>query len=229
MALNTWVRNKQSEETQRLAEEEYAARIEKDEPAAPGILEGLYIRGVDLRTGKERYNSETVYLEILRSFCIHTPKMLDMLRTVSEETLAEYAVIIHGFKSSSYGICADVVGKQAEILESAAKAGDLKTVLSTNGIFLESVETLVSDLEELLRRAELNKGEKQHMAAPSGALLARLLEACKQYKPLLMEEMIVELEKYEYESGAELIRWLREQSDNLEYDAIQERLTKEEL
>jgi hypothetical protein len=227
MALNTWVRNKQSEETQRLAEEEYAARIEKDEPVVHGILDGLYIRGVDLRTGKERYNSEAVYLEILRSFCIHTPKMLDMLRTVSAETLPESAVIIHGFKSSSYGICADVVGKQAEILESAAKTGDIKTVQATNGIIIESVENLVSDLEELLQKAELNKGEKQHTAAPSSALLARLLEACKQYKPILMEEIIVELEKYEYEFGGELIRWLREQSDNLEYDAIQERLIQE--
>jgi CheY-like chemotaxis protein len=227
MTLNTWVRNKQSEETKRLAEEEYAARIEKAEPVVPGLLEGLYVTGVDLRSGMDRYNSETVYMDVLRSFCIHTPKMLDMLRNVSEETLAEYAIIIHGFKSSSYGICADVVGKHAEILESAAKAGDFKTVQSTNGIFIESVETLVADLEELLRKVVINQGEKQHMAAPSSALLSRLLDACRQYKPLLMEEIIVELEKYEYESGGELIRWLREQSDNLEYDAIQERLKKE--
>ncbi|MDR2079720.1 MAG: response regulator [Treponema sp.] len=228
-ALNTWVRNKQSEETQRLAEEEYATRVEEAEPVVPGLLDGLYVTGVDLRSGKERYNSETVYLEILRSFCIHTPKILDMIRNVSQETLAEYAVIVHGFKSSSYGICAGVVGKHAEILESAAKAGDLKTVQATNGIFLESAETLVSDLEKLLQKATANKGEKQHMNAPSSALLARLLDACRQYKPLLMEEIIVELEKYEYESGGELILWLREQSDNLEYDAIQERLKNEGL
>jgi hypothetical protein len=35
---------------------------------------------------------------------------------------------------------------------------------------------------------------------------------------------LAELEKYEYESGGELIPWLREQIDNLEYDAVREKL-----
>jgi hypothetical protein len=39
-----------------------------------------------------------------------------------------------------------------------------------------------------------------------------------------MEEIIAELEGYEYESGGELVSWLREQLDNLEYDAVRERL-----
>jgi CheY-like chemotaxis protein len=228
MVLNTWVRNKQSEETQRLAEEQYAeVKMENAEQPAPGILDGLYVTGVDLRAGKERYNSETLYVDILRSFCVHTPKMLDTLRNVSEETLGEYAVIVHGIKSSSYGICANAVGKRAELLESAAKAGDLNMVRTSNGKFLESIETLISDLEALLQKVLTSRGAKQRTDAPSGALLARLLEACKQYKPMLMEEIFEELDKYEYESGADLIPWLRDQLDNLEYEAIQERLEKE--
>jgi hypothetical protein len=39
-----------------------------------------------------------------------------------------------------------------------------------------------------------------------------------------MEEAVTELESFEYESGGELVVWLREQLDNLEYDAIHERL-----
>jgi signal transduction histidine kinase/CheY-like chemotaxis protein len=227
MSLNTWIRNKQSKETQRLAEEQYAAKTEKDEPAAPGVLDGLYITGVDLRTGTERYNNEKVYLEILRSFCVHTPKMLDTIRNVSEENLGEYATIVHGLKSSSYGICANVVGKRAEILESAAKAGDFKTVQAGTRMFLESMNTLISDLESLLQKVLTDQRTKQHMTVPSSTLLARLLDACKQYKPILMEEIIAELDTYVYDSGGDLILWLREQLDNLEYDAIQERLEKE--
>jgi hypothetical protein len=39
-----------------------------------------------------------------------------------------------------------------------------------------------------------------------------------------MEEVLEELEKYSYESGDELILWLRRQFDGVDYEAIQERL-----
>jgi hypothetical protein len=42
-----------------------------------------------------------------------------------------------------------------------------------------------------------------------------------------MEELIAQLEGCEYESGGDLVVWLREQMDNLEYDAIRERLEAE--
>ena len=35
-----------------------------------------------------------------------------------------------------------------------------------------------------------------------------------------MEEIMDELERYEYEEGGELVAWLREQIDSLEYEAI---------
>jgi hypothetical protein len=42
-----------------------------------------------------------------------------------------------------------------------------------------------------------------------------------------MEEILDKLEMYHYESGGELVQWLREQMDNLEYDAIRDRLESE--
>ena len=61
---------------------------------------------------------------------------------------------------------------------------------------------------------------------PDPAVLSELLEACKIYQISLMEEALKKLEEYEYKSGGELIPWLREQMDNLEYETIQERLEK---
>jgi hypothetical protein len=43
-----------------------------------------------------------------------------------------------------------------------------------------------------------------------------------------MEEALTELEKYTYDTGAELVAWLRAEFDNLEYDNIRERLEKNE-
>jgi hypothetical protein len=39
-----------------------------------------------------------------------------------------------------------------------------------------------------------------------------------------MEEIISSIESNDYDSGMELVCWLREQMDNLEYNAIRQRL-----
>ncbi|MDR2476587.1 MAG: response regulator [Treponema sp.] len=224
VALNTWVRNKQSKETLLQAEMEKSILARESVQADLGILNSLSVNGIDLAKGRERYNSEAAYLEILRSYSLHTPVLLEKLRNCTPETLAEYAITVHGLKGSSYGICADEVGKRAGELENAAKAGYYEQVQTDTARFIEMVESLLAELGEALKKAVSAKAEKQKSAAPDSAALAKLLDAVKRYKATLMEEIIAELESYEYESGGELVQWLREQMDNLEYDAIRRRL-----
>jgi hypothetical protein len=112
------------------------------------------------------------------------------------------------------------VGGQAEALEAAARAGDLKRVQAENDTFIRTTETLLVDLKALLREAFPNNRKKERAAAPDAALLDKLLEACKRYVPSRMENIIMELEKYDYESEGDLVLNLRGQLDNLEYDAI---------
>jgi hypothetical protein len=109
-------------------------------------------------------------------------------------------------------------------MEAAARAGDIETIKTKNSGLVETVETLISGLNELAAKAEKNRGKKQRAAAPDPDLLGRLLEACKEYRPVLMEEAVRELEKYDYDSGGDLVAWLREQLDSLDYDVIQDRL-----
>jgi signal transduction histidine kinase/AmiR/NasT family two-component response regulator len=224
VALNTWVKNKQSKETLLEAEREQLILVEENIIEGPGILDDFFVEGVNLIRGRERYNGEAAYLEILRSYSLHTPALLKKLRYLSPDALPEYTVTVHGLKGSSYGICADTIGKKAEELEHAARAGAYKEVLAENGAFIKMVEMLLADLGEVLKKAALGKGEKQKVSTLDAAKLSRLLDAVKRYKSILMEEIMAEIESYEYESGQELVQWLREQMDNLEYDAIRERL-----
>ena len=222
-ALNTWVRDKQSAETLKKAETELA-KTKKEEPEAPGILDNVTVAGVDIVQGRQRYNGETAYLEILRSWCLHTPALLEKLKNPSLENLPEYSIAVHGLKGSSYGIFANDIGKKAEELEAFAKAGDFSSVQAANAAFIEMVEALLADLGEVLEKAAAGKDAKKKAAAPDPALLAKLLDATKRYKSVLMEEILTNMELYDYESGGELVDWLREQVDNLEYDAICDRL-----
>ncbi|MCL2009689.1 MAG: ATP-binding protein [Synergistaceae bacterium] len=230
IVLNQWVRDTQDEETLRLAEQAKAQMMEGSKsPDAPRVLEKMSVSGVNLAAGMERYSDETIYLGVLRSFVNHTPGLLSILRNLREENLTEYAITVHGIKGSAYGICANEAGGRAEALERAAKAGDFEAVRVSNEAFLALVETLIADLAELLRKAAEASGAnkpKERLPAPDKALLRKLLEAAEHFKSSQMEEAMNELELYEYETDGELVTWLREQMESLEYDAIKKRLGK---
>jgi signal transduction histidine kinase/CheY-like chemotaxis protein len=187
------------------------------------MFDGKKVEGIDLAAGMERYRDGSVYLEILRSYAASIPDLLDTLRSVSRDTLNSYAVTVHGIKGSSYQICAGNAGKEAEFLEMAAREKDWNAIEDRNDNFIKNIEKLLENLGRFL--AELDEGNCRPAAAkPDPALLEKLLEACKDYNIATMEEAVRELENYAYESGADLVSWLRTQLDNVEYDAIRERL-----
>ena len=98
----------------------------------PGIDEGIFN---DLMDGDEE-----LYSSVLSSFIDKTPSVLSKLATVSKETLADYAITVHGFKGACANICAEEARKKAYSLELKAKAGDWAGVQAENGPFLKYVE-----------------------------------------------------------------------------------------
>jgi signal transduction histidine kinase/FixJ family two-component response regulator len=226
--LNRWIRDRQSEETLRSAEQDRvrkaaARRLEESTAetgnAGPGIDE------LDFHEGIDRYGGEAVYVDILRSWAIHTPELLDSLHSLTPETLSDYAVTVHGIKGASYGICAQGIGKAAEELELAARAGDYEKVAADNEGFIVRVEKILVEIRAFLAAKTVGTAEKKQ--APDRALLEKILGASRHFKPAAMEAALGELEKYSYESGGGLIVWIREQLEDLEYDAIRKRLEKE--
>jgi CheY-like chemotaxis protein len=218
--MDKWVSPEKKVKITGTAPEEFEANGDS------GLPEGKRIEGVDIPQALERYKNGFAYLEILRSYTDSVPEFLDTLRDVTPENLKTYAVTVHGIKGASYQICAEEAGKQAEALEAAAKAGDWETVKNTNGIFIGNLETLLAGLGEFFAgMGKTENGEdKPRAAAPDRELLAGMLGACKEYNIAAMEEVLLELEKYSYESGDELIIWLRRRFDNFDYEAIEERL-----
>jgi signal transduction histidine kinase/CheY-like chemotaxis protein len=225
MILNQWVRNRQREETWKNEDHENKDAAVPKNVLVLDKLAGMEVDGVDLEAGAERYGREESYLQILRSYLKHTPDLLERLRDVSETTLDKYAITVHGVKGSSYGIHANELAKRAEALEQAAKAGDFKTVSADNDEFIEDTYRLLSDLVALLKDNMQEKtAEKSFVPFPDKALLRKMLEAGKQYNLTAMETILSKLEQYEYQSDPDLVPWLREQLDNLEYDALRSRL-----
>ena len=58
------------------------------------------------------------------------------------------------------------------------------------------------------------------------AELENILAACRSYDSSSIEHALLNLERHIYEADGDLVRWIREQFENLEYDLIIEELDR---
>jgi predicted phage gp36 major capsid-like protein len=103
--------------------------------------------------------------------------------------------------------------------------------MEANGNFIHMAESLLTNLDKLLEGIEKSRREaltaKECALSPDAALLEKMRAASMRSMTSEMESILTELEQYEYEAGGELVEWMRERIDNLEYRAITERLEGE--
>jgi len=218
--LRQWVRDKTLEDDVLFENNEYIIEEETRAKAFP-----FRIDGIDLQRGFERFRGdEESFLRVLRSYTANTPPLLTMIRNVSKENLSDYAITVHGIKSSSRGICAETAGDTAEALEKAAKDGNLDFVLSNNAAFIESIEKCIHALNDMLGKiaAESSKPKKDK---PDRFVLNKLLEACKAYNMDGVDSAMTELESCNYDSGKELVTWLGENVEKMNFAEIIKKLS----
>jgi HPt (histidine-containing phosphotransfer) domain-containing protein len=185
----------------------------------------VQLDGINLQKGFERFGCNMdSFLQVLRSYVVNTPPLLEAVRAVREDTLSDYAITVHGIKGSSLGICAEQLGAKAEALEKASKAGDLDFVKNNNPAFHEAAEKLIAGLSEMLDKmaAENPKPKKPR---PDGDTLFKLASACDSYDIDEIDSAMFELEAYEYESNVDLIFWLRENVDLMNLAEIKEKIS----
>jgi HPt (histidine-containing phosphotransfer) domain-containing protein len=186
---------------------------------------GAGLAGLDMEKGIECFGGdEESYFEVLRSYAVNTPSLLEKVKTVSPESLAEYAITVHGIKGSSLGIVANEVGNQAEALENAAKSNNYDFISANHPVFLESAWKLIADVQSLLD-ALYEQKPKQKKDKPDGETLKKLLAACKNYDMDAVDAAIAEVAAYEYEADDGLADWLKENVEQTNFRKIIEKLS----
>jgi CheY-like chemotaxis protein/HPt (histidine-containing phosphotransfer) domain-containing protein/two-component sensor histidine kinase len=232
--LNQWIRNRQSEETLKEAENRAIERVQKpDSGSSPGNdAEGKWllehpVEGIDFTTALILYgNKGAAYIPILKSFVTHTPPLLEKMNEHLETSPSDYLIEVHGLKGTCNAIGAVETGAMARELEFGMKEGNIEMVKSRNKELVEKAGELTEGLKKLLDEWEASRPEeqKEKRAEPDSELLRKLSEATAAFNSNETEEALKNLEQYHYDKGEELIRWLREQAENFDYDAIHKRL-----
>jgi CheY-like chemotaxis protein len=190
--------------------------------------DSIHIDGLNLKKGLERFSGdEETYLGIVKSYVLNTPPLLEQAHGYHEQNdLPNYAIIVHGLKSSSRSIGADTAGALAEALEHAAKAENFSFVAEKNGEFVRTVQTLIGHLSGLLSRIAA-ENPKPKKAKPDAEMLAALRETCESFDIDAVDKIMKELEAYAYESGDDLVEWIRSQINVMGFKKITERLSQE--
>jgi CheY-like chemotaxis protein/HPt (histidine-containing phosphotransfer) domain-containing protein len=230
--LNQWIRDKQSEETLKEAESRAAERTQKPSLSQANDAEGKWllerpVEGIDFTTALILYgNSGAAYMPILKSFVSHTPPLLEKMNQDLETSPADYLVEVHGLKGTCNAIGAVEAGALARELEFGMKEGNIKMVKSRNGELVEKAGRLTEGIKKLLDQWEASRPaeNKERRAKPDRERLKRLSEATAAFNSNDTEEILGDLEQYRYERGDDLIRWLREQAENFDYDSMHKRL-----
>jgi CheY-like chemotaxis protein len=219
--IRRWVRDKNFEKDQEAGQAEAADDRTILEPKVP-VIE---IPGIDAEKGLEHLGGDrSVYWDVVKSFAQNTPPLLDKIRAFSIEAMNDYAIIVHGIKSSSRSIGAEDLGARAEALEHAAKAGNVDFVRENHRIFIQAADQLLDGLNAEISRAAM-ENPKPRKSEPAGEILEELLAACRAFDIDGVDRAMEELESCDYETGSDLVAWLREKADGMGFKEIAGRLS----
>jgi PAS domain S-box-containing protein len=234
IVLNQWIRDKQSEATLKEAENQGLVRQEAHGRLNGGQIdaEGKWllehpVEGIDFAAALILYgNSGAAYMPILKSFITHTPPLLERMDRHLESSRADYAIEAHGLKGTCNAVCARQAAALALELELAAKNGNFHAIRPRHGELRDTVLKLTGSLGILLHTWEesLPAQAKQRRREPDALLLSRLSSAAAGFNSNLTEQLLGELEQYQYEQGTQLVAWLREQAENFDYEAMHKKL-----
>jgi signal transduction histidine kinase/DNA-binding NarL/FixJ family response regulator/HPt (histidine-containing phosphotransfer) domain-containing protein len=187
------------------------------------------IPGIDPEKGLEHFGEDWgIYWDVVKSFAKNTPPLMDKIRAFPAEfsaaELNDYAIVAHGIKSSSRSIGAEDLGLQAETLEHAAKAGNLDLVRKNHDFFIQTADQLLEGINAEIRRTD-EENQKPLKTEPEKKTLEDLLHACRDFDIDGVDKAMEELESCEYETGTDLVAWLREKADGMGFKEIAVRLS----
>jgi signal transduction histidine kinase/DNA-binding NarL/FixJ family response regulator/HPt (histidine-containing phosphotransfer) domain-containing protein len=184
------------------------------------------VKGIDYATGLGFAGDDRdTYVEVLESYAQSTPALVDKLEEqATGDKLSDYAITVHGIKSSSLSIGATKIGNEAKEMEMAAKGNDLATVEERNAALVDELRVMLTDLKEMLAGAE-KADDRPRLDAIDASLLAELVTACENYDMDAVDKTMAAIEEHAYDDKTgELVKWIKERIINTDFDQVVERL-----
>ncbi|MBE5870389.1 MAG: response regulator [Lachnospiraceae bacterium] len=160
-------------------------------------------RVLDTESAVRALGSAALYDKIIGEYYRSGEERFEAIREAFDgEDWENYTIRVHALKSSSRQIGAMELGKQAEDLEMAGKAGDIDTIRSDTGALLNGFESLLKELTPYFEKNEAEPAVQKKPVIDRGNLeqLLKELEAnCNDLDMDGMEEADNALKEYAFE------------------------------
>ena len=154
--LNHWIKDRQSPETLRRAEDdrnrqeaENAPLSENNSsPVLPAPSANFFIPGIDIKQGIAMSGgTESLYYEVLSTFRTDIEERLPLLQTVPDkDNLRSFITSVHALKSASATIGAAEASTMAAELEKAGRAGDMTFIEKELPVFSKQLTVLAEGI-----------------------------------------------------------------------------------
>ena len=129
-----------------------ADTVKKEEPVRDrfSVLKACDVK---VEKGIEICENEQVYMDVMEVFYESMDELDENLgRCLSNKALEDYTIYIHSLKSSARTIGADGLGERAQLLEDAAKNGDMRYVDDHHDDFIRDFRRLKGPISEVLSK-----------------------------------------------------------------------------
>jgi HPt (histidine-containing phosphotransfer) domain-containing protein len=168
------------------------------------------IDGLDLHKGFELYHENVVvFTKILRTFTLNMHTMLMSMDIDGDFSISDYRIKVHGIKGACYTIFAEQISKMANRLEDAAESGDVDYIRQHHAPFIQATTQLINEMDKMLAVVDAIN-PKPIKDKPDRQALAKLREACEDFDMLRADDIMTEIEGYQYTADDGLTLWLSE-------------------
>ena len=183
------------------------------------------IKKFNINSATERLGGDwETCLQVIQSFSSNTEPVLETIREVNAANLPNYAITVHGIKSTCRGICAENEGKMAEALEMASKAGNLDFVKANNQAFIEAVSALIAEINNAFAENTRSR-DKPKKDKPYTEVLQKLAAACGDYKATEIIALMEEIDVFDYTNDNGLVSWLRDNIKQMNFLEVADKLS----
>ena len=227
--IKTWIHDEEKEKKYVEKMKNNLDKAETGDINTISVINNKEVPGLDMAKAISRFGgNEDAFLSVLRSYTVNTRSVLAALSKLTKDDIQNYEIAVHGLKGSSASICAYELAKMAGKLEDAAQEGDWDFISLNSDPFIEATYKMASDIEALFDKIE-SENPKPKKDRPDAALLLQLSAACDAYDMDGVDDALDELTKYSYESDGDLVIWLQENVDMMNFSDITERLSNFDL
>lgn len=207
----------------------YTFDSDDSQASETSFFNNVSIPGLNIKDGIARLgNDEESYIQVLRSYIIHIPEFMEIIKNELSGNIREYQIAVHGIKGSCRVIGAEELGNMAEELELAANKENIDFLQDKTGAFLASIEDFRTRLSGFIRSIdEQSKIVKPENEELNQELLKQIIDSCNRCDIDALKTAIKSLDANTYKSAPGLGQWLQEQADKSNFNEIIKKLTED--